>query len=74
MPEGFETVLVEYKFKQTFNPLTWRLFTPRVHIEFMVIESMEHNTFTKVCTHHDLPVGEEKGVLFRQDVCDYKKQ
>lgn len=35
---------VEYKKKQTFNPLTWRIFTPRVHIEFIVIESMEHNT------------------------------
>lgn len=70
-----EKVMVEYKFKQTLNPLTWRVFTPRVHIEFLTIESMEHpDQSLKFCPHHGLAVGEDKGVLFRQDSCHYKKQ
>lgn len=69
-----ESVMVEYHFKQSLNPLTWRLFTPRVHIEFLVIQSMEHPELNiKVCPHHNLPVGEDKGVLFRPDACHYNK-
>lgn len=67
-----ETIKVEYRFKQTFNPLTWRIFTPRIYVEFIVIESMEHNTLIRVCPHHKLPVAEDQGVLFKQDSCNYK--
>jgi pancreatic triacylglycerol lipase len=75
LSEDIERVKVEYKFKQTFNPLTWRINSPRVYIEYLVIESMEHNRVIKVCPHHKLPVGEEKeGTIFRPDACDYKKQ
>jgi hypothetical protein len=75
LTEDIEKVKVEYKFKQTFNPLTWRINSPRVYIEYLIIESMEHNKVVKVCPHHKLPVGEEKdGTIFRLDSCDYKKQ
>lgn len=71
--EDIETIKVEYRFKQTFNPLTWRIFTPRIYVEFIVIESMEHNTYLKVCPHHELPVEEDQGVIFNEDSCHYKK-
>lgn len=71
--EDIETIKVEYKFKQTLNPLTWRIFTPRIYVEFIIIESMEHNTLVKVCPHHNLPVAEDQGVLFKEDSCYYKK-
>lgn len=54
--QDISTIMVEYRFKQTLNPLTWRIFTPRVYIEFIEIESMEHNWALKVCPHHQLPV------------------
>lgn len=60
---------VEYTKKQTFNPLTWRFFTPRVHIEFIVIESMEHLSFTKICPENKAPVDEAHSVNFEGDFC-----
>lgn len=72
--EDIETVMVEYDYKQTMNPLTWRLKTPRIYVEFITVESMEHNTFIKVCPHHQLPVAEVQGVLFKEDSCHYKKK
>ena len=75
--EDIETIKVEYKFKQTFNPLTWRIFTPRIYVEYIVIESMEHNSFIKLCPHHQLPVSQvsqDQGVLFKEDSCHYKKK
>lgn len=71
--EDIETIKVEYRFKQTFNPLTWRIFTPRIYVEFIIIESMEHNTLIKVCPHHKLPVAEDQGVLFKEDSCYFNK-
>lgn len=71
--EEIETVMVFYSFKSSINPLTWRLLSPRVYLEFLEIQSMEHNTIVKVCPHHDLAVGEKQGVLFRVDACHRKK-
>lgn len=70
-----EKVVVEYRFKQTFNPLTWRINSPRVYIEYLLIESMEHSTYIKVCPNHKQPVGgdEKNGVVFREDSCHYKR-
>lgn len=54
------------------NPLTWRIFTPRIYIDFIEIESMEHNTYTKLCPHQSLAVSEDKGLLFSSESCFYK--
>ena len=72
--EEIETIMVEYKFRQTMNPLTWRINSPRIYIEYLVIQSMEHNFHVKFCPHHKLPILEDKGVIFKQDSCHYKKQ
>lgn len=72
--EDIEKINVEYRFKQTLNPLTWRIFTPRIHVEWIIVESMEHNTFIKVCPHHQLSVAEDQGVLFKEESCHYKKK
>lgn len=37
------TVFYHYK-ASLINILTWRLYTPRVYIEYVIIESMEYNT------------------------------
>lgn len=71
--ESIDTIKVEYQFKQTFNPLTWRIFTPRIYVESIMIESMEHNFFIKLCPHHGLPVSQDQGILFKESSCDYKK-
>lgn len=69
--DSIETITVEYRFKQTLNPLTWRIFTPRIYVEFISIESMEHNTQTTLCPHHKLPVAQDEEILFKQDSCFY---
>lgn len=67
--DGIETMKVAYKFKQTFNPLTWRVFTPKIYVEYITIESMERNTFDTLCPHHSLPVVDEEKVLFKKSSC-----
>lgn len=71
--ENVKNVIVDYKHKQTANPLTWRVFTPKIYLEFIVIESMEHGWKIKLCPHHSLPISSGEGVTFTEDSCDYKK-
>lgn len=60
---------VDYKKKQTFNPLTWRIFKSRVYIEFIVIEAMTDNKFTKICPENKSPVDEDHSVIFDEENC-----
>lgn len=67
-------IKVEYKFKQTLiNPLTWRIFTPRIYVEFIEIESMEFNTKLKICPIHHMSVKQDTDLEFREESCNYKK-
>lgn len=71
--EDVTNVMVDYKYKSTANPLTWRVFTPKIYLEFIVIESMEHGWKMKLCPHHALPISSGEGLMFREESCDYKK-
>lgn len=64
-----ETMTVAYKFKQTFNPLTWRVFSPKIYVEFITLESMERNYFVKLCSHQSKTVVHEEKVLFKKNLC-----
>lgn len=64
-------IKVEYKFKQTLiNPLTWRIFTPRIYVEFIEIESMETQKRMKICPSFKMPVKQDADVEFREEACE----
>jgi hypothetical protein len=67
--EGLNEIKVEYEFNTTPNPLTWRIFTPRIYVESITIESMERGTVLKVCPSHQMSVEENKAVLFKESSC-----
>lgn len=69
-----KTITVNYKHKSTANPLTWRVFTPKIYLEFISIESMEHGWSLKLCPHHSLPISSGEGLVFREESCDYQKE
>lgn len=71
--ESIQTVTVDYKHKSTANPLTWRINTPKIYLEFIVIESMEHGWKMKLCPHHSLPISSGEGLIFREESCDYNQ-
>jgi pancreatic triacylglycerol lipase len=68
-----KSVTVDYKYMSTVNPLTWRVFTPKIYVEYLEIESMEHGGYIKVCPHHALPISSGEGLLFREDSCGYRR-
>lgn len=40
-----QTVLLHWEYRTNpLNPLTWRIISPRVYIEHIVVESLEHNS------------------------------
>jgi hypothetical protein len=71
--EDLNELKVEYRFKQTFNPLTWRIFTPRIYVESITIESMERGSIVKVCPVHQMSVAENEAVMFKESSCLHRQ-
>jgi pancreatic triacylglycerol lipase len=69
-----KSAIVDYKYKSTANPLTWRVFRPKIYLEFVAIESMEHNWRIQLCPHHSLPISSGEGLEFTEEACDYQKE
>lgn len=65
---------MSYTFKSNpLNPLTWRIFTPKVFVDYVIIESMENNSKIKLCPSHDMPVVQNENIVFREESCAYRK-
>jgi pancreatic triacylglycerol lipase len=66
-----DSVSVTYDFVQTINPLTWRIFTSKIYIEYIVVESMEQSTQQKFCPDlgPDHGIGDKKEAIFKIDKC-----
>ncbi len=72
--ENVKSVLVDYKYKSTANPLTWRVFTPKIYLEFITIESMEHGWKVRVCPQESLPISSgNQGLKFSEEFCGSRK-
>lgn len=72
--EHIQRITVDYKHKSTANPLTWRVFTPKIYLEYLTIESMEHGWKKTFCPHHSLPISSGEGLVFREESCDYVRK
>lgn len=70
--EDVKSVTIYYKYKSTANPLSWRVFTPKIYLEFIVIESMEHVWSMKLCPHHSLPISSGEGLVLTEEACDFR--
>jgi pancreatic triacylglycerol lipase len=73
--EDVRSALVDYRHKSTANPLTWRVFTPKIYLEYILIESMEHPSGgeLKMCPNHGHAISSGDGLLFKEDSCDYRR-
>lgn len=53
------------------NILTWRIVeTPRVYIEYVVVESLEHKSSLKLCPGFQTPVVARTPLTFRNENCN----
>lgn len=53
------------------NILTWRILErPRVHIEYIVVESLEHKSSLKLCPVFQTPVVAGTPLAFRNENCE----
>lgn len=71
--DDIKSVVVDYKHKSTANPLTWRVFTPKIYLEYILIQSMEKSDSLeiKLCPSHEMPISSGDGVLFKEESCEY---
>ncbi|XP_053697813.1 pancreatic triacylglycerol lipase-like [Sabethes cyaneus] len=60
----------EYK-TNPLNPLTWRLLAaPRVYVEYMIVQTLEHRSRQKLCPRLHTPVHADRDNEFRLDYCE----
>lgn len=66
-----EYAIVDWEYKMNFlNFLTWRLVaTPRVYIESILVESMEHRSVLQLCPILGTPVLANTPSMFRSEYC-----
>lgn len=57
------------------NPLTWRLLAaPRVYVEYMIVQTLEHRSRDVFCPLQGAPVQADRDNEFRPDYCpDYER-
>uniref|UniRef100_A0A8D8P1W9 Inactive pancreatic lipase-related protein 1 n=1 Tax=Culex pipiens TaxID=7175 RepID=A0A8D8P1W9_CULPI len=67
---------VSWEYNTSFlNPLTWRILTsPRVYIEYIVLQSLEYRTKIRLCPSYNIPVTNNVDSIFTQDNCRYYPQ
>jgi hypothetical protein len=73
--ENPASAIVDFRHKQTVNPLTWRVFTPKIYVEYIVIQSMENSASgeLKLCANYAQPIISGEGLIFTQESCDYRR-
>lgn len=65
-------VIVNWEYEMNFlNILTWRLLErPRVHIDYIIVESLEHKSSLKLCPVFKTPVATGSPLTFRNENCE----
>uniref|UniRef100_U5ETF1 Putative pancreatic triacylglycerol lipase n=1 Tax=Corethrella appendiculata TaxID=1370023 RepID=U5ETF1_9DIPT len=59
----------EYKYNP-LNPLTWRILSsPRVYVEYIILESLEHRSRIRLCPIFQMPVVAGQPSVFIQENC-----
>lgn len=66
--ESIESAIVVFSTEPSINPLTWRIFTSKIYIEYIQMESMEFSSTQKLCPE-ELGSIEGKETIFRSDLC-----
>ncbi|GAB0094042.1 pancreatic triacylglycerol lipase [Sergentomyia squamirostris] len=62
--------IVNWEYKTNpLNPLTWRVISPRVYIEYIIVESLEHKSSLRLCPMFNNPVVADTENVFRHDYC-----
>lgn len=52
------------------NPLTWRILaSPRIYIDFLVVESLEYKTTVKLCPVHQTPIISGSPTMLQAKYC-----
>lgn len=64
-------ITLTWEYNTSFlNPLTWRILnSPRVYVEYIILQSLEYRTKIRLCPHYNKPVTENVESLFTQDNC-----
>ncbi|KXJ72792.1 pancreatic lipase-related protein 2 [Aedes albopictus] len=64
---------VSWEYNTSFlNPLTWRILnSPRVYIEYIILQSLEYRSKIRLCSSYNMPVTDNVDSLFTQDNCRY---
>lgn len=63
--------ILDWEYRQNpLNPLTWRILaTPRIYLEYIIIESLDHNTQIKMCPILNEPVIAGNENYFKPEGC-----
>ncbi|XP_058445504.1 pancreatic lipase-related protein 2-like [Malaya genurostris] len=66
-------ITVSWEYNTSFlNPLTWRILnSPRVYIEYIIVQSLEYRTRILLCPSYNMPVTSNVDSLFTQDKCRF---
>lgn len=66
-------VAVSWEYNTSFlNPLTWRILSsPRVYIEYIVLQSLEYRSKIRLCPNYNMPVTSNSDSLFTQENCRF---
>ncbi|XP_058836173.1 pancreatic lipase-related protein 2-like [Topomyia yanbarensis] len=66
-------ITVSWEYNTSFlNPLTWRILSsPRVYIEYIIIQSLEYRTKILLCPNYNIPVTSNVDSLFTQEKCRF---
>ncbi|XP_055524137.1 pancreatic lipase-related protein 2-like isoform X2 [Wyeomyia smithii] len=62
---------VSWEYNTSFlNPLTWRILSsPRVYIEYIILQSLEHQMKIRLCPNYNIPVTSNSDSLFTEEKC-----
>ncbi|XP_053696867.1 pancreatic lipase-related protein 2-like [Sabethes cyaneus] len=66
-------ITVSWEYNTSFlNPLTWRILSsPRVYVEYIVLQSLEHRMKIRFCSNYNIPVTSNSDSVFTQENCRF---
>lgn len=64
-----EYATINWEYSVSLNPFTWRINTPYIYVDYVYIESLEHNTRLRLCPETKEPIRNGKGVDFKEEYC-----
>lgn len=67
---------VSWEYNTSFlNPLTWRILSsPRVYVEYIILQSLEYRSKIRLCPSYNMPVTSNVDSMFTQENCRYYPQ